>query len=155
MLTSYLLCVRIFHNISAPRDTLIFALLLSKKLRLDWRRITLRKSHLLGTVCALVLFAMSSSANAAIVASDDTSITGTVQSYDQALAVSPTSFSGVALPLDGLGGSGQTKTDGNFNFIIKDTSSEGSHTDSHISLWLFLMVAAVFGTLSEIFQSIR
>jgi hypothetical protein len=95
---------------------------------------------------------MSSSANAAIIASDDTSITSTGQSYVQALAVSPTSFSGVALPLDELGEAGQTKTDGNFNFFIEDTSSESSQTDSHISLWLFLMVAAVFGALSEVFH---
>ena len=95
---------------------------------------------------------MSGSANAAIVASGDTSILGTGQSYVQAQTVSPSSFSGVALPLDGLEVSGQTKTDGNFNFIIEDTLSESSHTDSHISLWLFLMVAAVFGALSEIFH---
>lgn len=95
---------------------------------------------------------MSSSANAAIVASDDTSITGTGQSYVQALAVSPSSFSGVAPSSDGLGGSVQTQTDGNFNFFIDSTSSESPHTDSHISLWLFLMVAAVFGALSEIFH---
>ena len=112
----------------------------------------MKKSQLLDTVCALTLLAMSSSANAAIIASDDTSITGTDQSYAQTLVVSPSSFSGVVLTLDVLGDSGQKQPDENSNFFIDCASSESPHTDSHISLWLLLMVAAVFGILSETFH---
>ena len=58
----------------------------------------MKKLHLLGTVCALTIFAMNSSALAAIVVSDDTSIASTGQSYAQTLASS--SFSASAPTLD-------------------------------------------------------
>lgn len=93
---------------------------------------------------------MISSANAAVIASDDTTITSTDQLYAQTFAVSPSSFPGVALTLNVLGESGQTQPDENFNYYIDSTSSKSPHTDSHINLWLLLIVVSVFGILSEI-----
>jgi hypothetical protein len=112
----------------------------------------MKKSHLLDIVCALTLFAVIGGANAAIIASDDTSLTGTDQSYAQTFAVSPPSFPGVDLTADVLGDSGQTQPDENFNFFKDGTSSESesSHSDAHASFWLLLIAAAVAGTLSEI-----
>ena len=92
----------------------------------------MKKSQLLDIVCALTLFAVVSSANAAIVASDDTTITSTDQSYAQTFEASPSLFPGVALALNMPGESGQTQP------------------DSHLSLWLLLMVVAVFSAISEI-----
>ena len=112
----------------------------------------MKKSQLLDFVCALTLFAMGSSANAAIIAGDDTSITGIDQSNAQTFAVSPASFSGAVLTLDVLGDAGQTQSAENFNFFVDGASSESPHTDSHLSLWLLLIVASVFGVLSEIFH---
>jgi hypothetical protein len=110
----------------------------------------MKKSQLLNIVCALTLFAIISSANAAIIASDDTTITNTDQSYAQTFTASPSSFPGVALTLNVLGESGQTQPDENFNYYIDSTSSKSPHTDSHKSLWLLLIVVSVFGVLSEI-----
>ena len=112
----------------------------------------MKKSLLLDIVCTLTLFAMSSSACAAIIAGDDTSITGADQSYDLTLAASPSSISGVALTLAKLGDSGQAEPDGDFNFVVDGASSESPHTDSHKSFWLLLMVASVFGILSEVYH---
>jgi hypothetical protein len=63
----------------------------------------MKKSQLLDIVCALILFAMNSSAFAVMIASDDTSIASTGQSYAQRLV---SSFSNGALTLDVLGDSG-------------------------------------------------
>jgi hypothetical protein len=112
----------------------------------------MKKPQLLDIACTLILLVMSSSANAAILASDDTSITGMDHSYTQTLAVSPSLFSGVAQTLDVLGDSDQTRADENFNFFIDGTSSESPHTDAPINFWLLLVVASVFGILSEIFH---
>jgi hypothetical protein len=112
----------------------------------------MKKPQLLDIACTLILLVMISSANAAILASDDTSITGMDHSYTQTLAVSPSLFSGVAQTLDVLGDSGQTRADENFNFFIDGTSSESPHTDAPINFWLLLVVASVFGILSEIFH---
>ena len=119
---------------------------------LELTKITMKKSQLLYIVCALTLFAMSSSADAVIIASDDTSIRGIDQSNAQTFAVSPASFSDVVLTLDVPGDTGQTQSAKNFNFFVDGTSSESSHTDFHISLWLLLIVASVFGVVSEIFN---
>ena len=110
----------------------------------------MKKLQLLVIVCALTLFALIGSADAAIITGDDTSITGTDQSYAQTRALSSSSFSGVALTLDVLGDSGQIRSDENFKFA--DTSSVSPRPDSHISLWLLLLVASVFGVLSEAFH---
>lgn len=107
-------------------------------------------SLLLDIVCALTLFAMSGSAKAAIIVSDDTSITGTDQSNAQLFATPPTSFSGVVPTLDELVDAGQAQSAGNFTSFVDSTSSESPHRDSRISLWLLLIVASIFGVLSEI-----
>ena len=115
----------------------------------------MKKFHLLGTVCALTLFAVISGANAAIIASDGTSITGTDQLYAQTLAVSPSSFPSVELTVDVLGDSGQTEPDENFDYFIDGTLLVAKpHTDSHVTLCLLLIAAFVAGIISEIFQSI-
>ena len=111
----------------------------------------MKKLHLLGTVCALTIFAMNSSALAAIVVSDDTSIASTGQSYAQTLASS--SLSASAPTLDVLGDSGQTEPYKIFGYSMDSTLPVARpHADSHLSLWLLLIVAAVFGVLSEAFH---
>ena len=105
----------------------------------------MKKSHLLGAVCALTLFAMNSSAFAAIIASDDTSIASTGQSYAQTLASSSSVFSDSALTLDMLGNSGHF-IDGTLPV------ARPPHADSYVNLWVLLIAAAVAGTLSEIFN---
>lgn len=110
----------------------------------------MKKSQLLDVACALTLFAMISSANAAIIASDDTTITIADQSHAQTFAVSPSSFPGVALTSNLLGDSDQTQPDEDFNYLVDGTSTESPLTDSHINLWLLLIVVSVFGILSEI-----
>lgn len=115
---------------------------------------TMKKSQLFVIVCALTLLAMISAADAAIIASDATSIARMDQSYPQPIGVSPPSLSGVDLTLGAPGDSGQAQHDKYFNYYINDTSSESPRTDSHISLWLLLLVASVFGILSEIFHRI-
>jgi len=112
----------------------------------------MKKPPLLDIVCPLALFAMISSANAAIVASDDPAITSMDQSYAQTFAVPPSSLPGVALTLNVPGESGETQPDKDFNHYINDTPAESQHTDSHISLWLLLISASVLGVLSEIFH---
>jgi hypothetical protein len=110
----------------------------------------MKKSQLLDIVCALSLFAMSSSANAAIIASDDTAITSTDRSYAQTFAASPSSLPGAALSLNVPGEPGRPQSAENFNSFVDSTSSESPHRDYHISLWLLLIVASAFGVLSEI-----
>ena len=113
----------------------------------------MKKSQLPDIACALALFAMISSANAAIVASDDTTITtSTDQLYAQTFAVPPSLFPGVALTLNVPGESGQTQPDEDFNHYNNGTSAESLHADSHVSLWLLLIAASVLGLLSEIFH---
>ena len=113
----------------------------------------MKKSHLLGTVCALTLFVMNSSAFAAIIASDDTSIASTGKSYAQTLASSSSAFSDGAQTLYVLGNSGQTELDENFDYFMGGTLPVARpHAYSHASLWLLLIAAIVAGTLSEIFQ---
>ena len=114
----------------------------------------MKKSQLLDIVCALILFAMNSSAFAAIIASDDTAIASTGQAYAQTLASSSSSFPDGALILDVLGDSGQTEVDENFGYFI-DGTLPVAHTpraDSHASLWLLLIAAVVAGILSEMFH---
>jgi hypothetical protein len=112
----------------------------------------MKKSQRLDIVCAVFLFALINSANAAIVASDDTTITSADQSYAQALAVPPLSFPGVALTINVPGESGQTQPDKDFNYVINGASAGSLHPDSHINLWLLLIAASVLGLLSEIFH---
>lgn len=112
----------------------------------------MKKSQLLDIVRALALFAMISSANAAIIASNDTTITSMDQSYAQTFAVPPSSLPSVALTLNVPGESGQTQPDKDFKSYINGTSAESLQTDSHISLWLLLISASVLGILSEIFH---
>lgn len=117
---------------------------------LEFTTITMKKSQLLDIVCTLALFTMINSANAAIIASDDTTIASTDQSNAQSFAVPHTSFSGVVPTLDELVDTGQPQSAENFNSFVDSTSSESPHRDYHISLWLLLIVASVFGVLSEI-----
>jgi len=112
----------------------------------------MKKSQLPDIACALALFAVISSANAALVASDDPAITRLDQSYAQAFAALPSSLPGVALTLNVPGEPGQTQPDEDFNHYKNGTSAESLHADSHISLWLLLISASVLGVLSEIFH---
>ena len=112
----------------------------------------MKKSQLLDTVCALTLFTMTGSTNAAGISSDDTAVTSMDRSSAQTIATYPASFPDVALALNVPGESGQTlhvEKSGNY---INRIASESSHADSHINLWLLLIAAAVFGILSEIFH---
>jgi len=119
---------------------------------MNLRKITMKRSRLLNIVCALALFAMSSSAGAAIVASDDAAITSMDRTYAQTFAVPPSSLPAVALTLNVPGESGQTQNDVDFTNYINGTSAESSQPDSHAGLWLLLMSASVLGILSEIFH---
>ena len=111
----------------------------------------MKKAHLPGVVCALTLFAMSSSASAKLVASDDTADASTGQSYAQTFALSPSSLTDGALTLDVPGDSGQIESDENFDYSIDGTLPvAGPHADSHASFWLLLIVAGIAGILSEI-----
>ena len=113
----------------------------------------MKKSQLLDIVFAQALFAMISSANAAIIASDDPVIANMDQSYAQTLAVSPSSFPSVELTVDVLGDSGQTEPDENFDYFIDGTLPVARpRADSHASLWILLIAAVVAGILSEIFH---
>ena len=113
----------------------------------------MKKSHLLGAVSVFSFLAMTFSANADLISSDDFSITLKDQSNAQTIAVSPSSLSGVEQTVDMSGDLGQKQLDENFNFFIDRNSpeSESPRSDSHASLWLLLIAAAVAGTLSEIF----
>jgi hypothetical protein len=113
----------------------------------------MKKSHLLGAVSALPFLAMIISANADLIASDNSSITWTDQSNAQIIAVSPSSFPGTELTVDVPSDPGKKQLDENFNFFIDGNSSESEkpHSDSYASLWLLLIAAAIAGTLSEIF----
>jgi len=91
---------------------------------------------------------MSSSAYTAIIAGDDTSIKGADQSYDQTFTAFPSSVSGAVFTLDMLEDSGQAEPDENFNYFVEETPL----TDSHINLWLLLMVASIFGLVSEVYH---
>ena len=113
----------------------------------------MKKSQLVGTVCALTFFAMNSGAFAAIIASDDTSIASTGHAYAQTLASSSSSFSDSAPTLDVLGDAGQTELDEDFDYFMGGTlPAARPHSDSHASLWLILIAAVVAGILSEIFH---
>lgn len=112
----------------------------------------MKKSQLLDTVCALTLFTMIGSANAAIIASENSAITSTYRSSTQTIGISPSSFPGVALALNVPGESGQTPHDEKSSYHINSTTSESSHADSNVNLWLLLIAASVFGVLSEIFH---
>jgi hypothetical protein len=123
-----------------------------KSINYELSEITMKKSQLLDIVCALTLFAISSSANAAIVAGDDTSITGMDQWHTQALEMFPSLLPYVLLTLDVPGDSGETQANENVNLFMQGASSESPQTDSHINLWLLLIVASVFGISSEIYH---
>jgi hypothetical protein len=125
-----------------------------KSVNYELSEITMKKSQLLDIVCALTLFAISNSANAAIVAGEDTSITGMDQSHTQAIKTSPSSLHGVVLTLDVPGDSGETQANENVNLFMHGVSSESPQTysHSHINLWQLLIVASVFGILSEIYH---
>ena len=143
-------------HVYALSDPLRLALLprIRNYISLELTGITMKKPQLLDIVCALILFAMNSSAFAAIIASDDTSIASTGQSYAQTLASSSSAFSDGALTLDVLGNSGQTELDENFGYFIDGTLpvARSPHADSHMNLWVLLIAAAVAGTLSELFH---
>ena len=113
----------------------------------------MKKSHLLGAVSALPFLAMILSANADLIASNDSSVTWMDQSNVQTIAVSPSSIPGVELTVEVPGDPGQRQLDENFIFFTDGNSSESEspHFDSHASLWLLLIAAAVASTLSEIF----
>ena len=112
----------------------------------------MKKSHLSDAMPALLFLVMTFSANADLIASDDSSITWADQSNVQTIAVSTSSFPGVEQTVDMPGDPGQKQFDENFNFFRDGNSSESEspHSDSDASLWLLLIALAVAGTLSEI-----
>ena len=112
----------------------------------------MKKAHLPGVVCALTLFAMSSSASAKLVASDDTADASTGQSYALTFAVSPASFSDVEQTSDVFGDFAQTQSGEHTDNPAESAVQTGTQTNSHMDLWLLLLVAAVAGVLSEIFH---
>jgi hypothetical protein len=120
----------------------------------------MKKSQLLGAVSALPFLAMIISANADLIGIDNPAVTWTGQSHALTFAGSPLSTSDTALASDMLGDSGQIQPDENLNHFIdgallasSDTASKiKPHTNSHMDIWLLLIVAAVVGTLSEIFH---
>jgi hypothetical protein len=111
----------------------------------------------LDMVYALSLFTLISSANAAAVATDRTSITSTDRSYVQVVAVSSSSFQCVA-PTSAVHGELRQPPPGEYSCDqIAGTSSasaslESPDDDSHTSLWVLMIVAFVFGIISEIFH---
>lgn len=110
----------------------------------------MRKSHLFGTVFALILFTIISSANAAIIASDDISFAITGQSYVQTLA---SLFSDGVQALDVPVDSGHTESDEIFDSFINGALPVASHhADSYMDLWVLLMAAVLAVILSEVFH---
>ena len=81
----------------------------------------MKKSHLLGAMSALPFLVMTFSANADLIASDDSSNTWTDQSNIRTIAVSPSSISGVELTVDVSGEPGQKQLDENFIRIRKSS----------------------------------
>ena len=116
----------------------------------------MKKSHQLGAVCAATMLAVISTANAELIAADDTYITSTDQPHDLTPAVSPSLASDVVLTTDIFGAIDKTQTDRGFNNTMGDISptspQTNAHTNSHMDLWLLLIVAAVVSILSEIFH---
>ena len=113
----------------------------------------MKKAQLLDIVCALTFFAISSSsAQAAVVAVDNTSISGMDRSHTQAFEMYSSLMPDDGLTLDVSVDSGKILPDNNLNFYIHGASSESPYTDSHTNLWLLLIVASVFGIFSEIFH---
>ena len=112
----------------------------------------MKKSWLLGIACTLTLSAMISSAKAAIVAGDDAAVTPADLSCAQTSAVSPALFPDGARLLNVPGESGQTQAAENFHCVTDDAAAESPHTNSHMDLLLLLVVAAIAGILSEIYD---
>jgi len=112
----------------------------------------MNKSWLLSIACTLTLSAVISSAKAAIVASTDAAITGADQSCAQMFTGYPSLFADGARTLNVPGEPGQTQAAGNFNCVIDGTPAASPQTNSHMDLLLLLIVAAVAGILSEIYD---
>jgi len=111
----------------------------------------MKKICLLHIVFILTWFALIGSTHATMVDSVSADVvSGQDQPYAQASTESPSLDIGDELIWDAFGDSGLTQQDANVNFFLKSASSESPHSDSKISLWLFLLVAAVFGIVSEI-----
>lgn len=110
----------------------------------------MKKLHLLATVYALTSFTMISNANAAIVASEESSFTSTGQSTTQTLAVSPASSSDAPMVLTVPGDSVQTQPHENKYYSLDGTLATHPHNDSRPGLWVLLIIASVFGLISEI-----
>jgi hypothetical protein len=117
------------------------------------RKIIMKNSHRLGTVCALALLTMIGSANAVTIASDATSITSAGHSFTQTFSVSPSSFPDAVLALNVPGDAVQSRPDQTTSFSMNATLPVASrHADSHLDIWLLLIAAIVAGGLSEIFH---
>lgn len=118
----------------------------------------MKKSHLSGVVSALSFLAAIITANADLIASDDSSVAWTGPSHALTFALSPLSLSDPALSADVPGDFGNIQADENFSHFTGDdfpastvTESQiNSQTNSYIDIWLLLIVAIVAGTLSEV-----
>ncbi len=112
----------------------------------------MKQSYRWGTVLALIMFAVISRANAAVIAGEDASIPLTNESTTEKIALSPPIFSDDAAPLNVPGVAHQVQADKQFNLFKRSHLASHSHADSHMSLWLLMLVASLFGLLSEIYH---
>ena len=78
-----------------------------------------------------LLLCVGSTANAALVASDSTTIISTGQSYAQSFVVTPSAFSNAVLTLDVFGDFGQTQKNEHFKFYIDGQLLADLHANSH------------------------
>jgi hypothetical protein len=104
----------------------------------------------LGIVLVLTLSASLGTANATTISADPASVPGHAPSYAQPSVVSPASDADDELAWDVSGYSGPAQQGEKVAFFRKSPSSESPDADTKISLWLFLLVAAVFGIVSEL-----
>ena len=141
-----------FHNISACSATIGLTVKNNDYVCHGLTEFSMNKPLLLDIVCAITLFAMSGSIKAASIVSDNVAIAGFDQPGAQTIAVSPASLSDAVVTLDNPLGAGTTLSAGKFNYPADGDSTDGAHRYSSISLWLLLVVAAVFAVLSEILE---
>ena len=100
---------------------------------------------------ALTLLAITGTANAVLVAGDDPSYTkGTGETSAQLHAASTSSLSGDISTPDAPGGSGTIPVDENVDNQKYGALPARKQLNSHMDLWMLLLVAAVAGIVSEV-----
>jgi hypothetical protein len=108
--------------------------------------------YLLATLCVLPLLAMSISAHAELIASDDIYTESNGQSPDQIFAASSISATGITLTPDVLADFKETQPYPNLGNFIDKSAPARQETDSFLNLWVLLIAGAVLGILSEVFH---